>query len=89
MGCYSLAGTARAAETRGKEMNVKQITEKYLQDNGYDGLYSDLYGCACETNDLFPCDCNVGECEPGYRVDYPDGKCPCGQGCDFHIEERK
>lgn len=45
---------------------VRDIIEKYLSDNGYDGLCN--YGCSCETKDLSHCLVMNGpclECMPG------------------------
>lgn len=45
-------------------MTVKEIIEKYLKDNNYDGLYYPGE-CACKLDDLMPCeDCNF-DCQPG------------------------
>jgi len=58
-------------------MTVKEIVEEYLDENGYDGLYSDdsCFGedaCGCRSDDLFPCDDmenwgNPARCKPGYK----------------------
>ena len=53
-------------------MTVKEIVKKYLEENGFDGLYCD--DCGCKTDDLIPCD-NEGclDCQPGYKNPYtPD-----------------
>lgn len=51
-------------------MTVKEIIEKYLKDNGFDGLYNpeDKEGCGCELGDLCPCEEDFGECKPGYKI---------------------
>ena len=37
-------------------MNIKEIVEKYLKDNGYDGLCNSDFSCGCGLKDgLFPC----------------------------------
>ncbi len=46
-------------------MNVRQIVEQYLKENGYDGLYS-KGDCACVASDLMPCDDGFSNCESGY-----------------------
>lgn len=46
-------------------MEVREIVEKYLETNGYDGLFSP-YECACKRGDLMPCESDVSSCEPGY-----------------------
>ena len=49
-------------------MDIQEIVEKYLRENKFDGLYI-LGECACNIDDLFPCDGNgsILDCEPGYR----------------------
>ena len=49
-------------------MTVLQIVEKYLKDNGFDGLYDPIEPCGCPLGALFPCK-NPGNlhCEPGYE----------------------
>lgn len=53
-----------------KKVNVKQIIESYLRDNGYDGLFAsaDVAGetCGCGIDDLFLCGQICGECQPAY-----------------------
>ena len=61
-------------------MEVQEIVEAYLKENGFDGLRSTYGGCGCEIGDLVPCDLNFAQCEPGYRTD-----CDCGEGCSFHM----
>ena len=58
-------------------MNVREIVQKYLKENGFDGIYNDE--CACLTDDLAPCSESMDDCEPGYR-----GPCDCGDH-DWHI----
>lgn len=51
-------------------MNVKEIVEKYIRENNYEGL-SGLagLGCGCSIDDLMPCDCpDITYCCPAYRV---------------------
>ena len=45
---------------------VKEIVKKYLEDNKFDGLFSDGE-CACIIDDLAPCDGICFECEAGYK----------------------
>lgn len=72
-------------------LNVKKIVEGYLKKNGYSGLYHNDMDCGCELSDLMPCneDSGMGSCQPGYKVEYPDRRCPCGEGCDFHVHANK
>jgi len=54
-------------------MTVKDIIEKYLRENGFDGLASEDCGCGVEDG-LAPCEsCNIFECAPAYRF-ICDGK---------------
>jgi hypothetical protein len=69
--------------------DVKDIVREYLDANGFDGLYEEYGECACEREDLEPCCEMKSSCTPGYRVDYPERDCPCGEGCDYHIQGEK
>lgn len=60
-------------------MDVYSIVEKYLRENGYDGLFS-ADCCACLVDDLCPCDDMKGSCEAGHKA-----PCDCGDGHQFHI----
>ena len=60
-------------------MTVKEIVEKYLRDNGYEGLCNPDNECGCPLDDLMSCSGEyVGPCEPGYAsvIDYGDGPEP-------------
>ena len=51
-------------------MNCQQIIEKYLTDNGYDGLCHADPPCGCLMGDEYPflaCGEAFDECVPGYR----------------------
>lgn len=64
---------------------VKESIKKFLKNNGYDGLYSGLGDCACDLDDLVPCDDpDVNDCTAGYKI-----PCNCSHGCQFHISENK
>lgn len=53
-------------------MNVREIVQKYLVDNDYDGLFQPDGECACKSDDLFTCLGEaVDECEAGHLVDCP------------------
>ena len=63
-------------------MNGIGMIRMYLKEYGYDGLYSEG-GCACERDDLHPCDEDPSLCTAGYKV---MGCQPeCGMDCDWHI----
>jgi len=69
-------------------MTCKEIVEKYLRDNGYDGLTDGE--CACGLEDLMPCGDFGSDCVPGYKVPCPGpDKCPAGGDCEFHISPEK
>lgn len=67
-------------------MDVTELIEKALKDNGYDGLYSE-HECACRIGDLAPCGGILPDCHAGYLNPNP----VCGTGCadehDWHIED--
>ena len=54
-------------------MTVKEIIEKYLRDNGYDGLCCPDEECGCHVDDLIPCCDPCEECMPGYKGPDPSG----------------
>ena len=61
---------------------VREIVEKWLADNGYEGLYR-TDACGCELDDLVPCGECFDDCAPGYKV-------PCVDGShDFDIVAHK
>lgn len=74
-------------------MSVRTIVRQHLLAAGYDGLYSTEDWCACELDDLMPCDYDcttVGNCEPGYKVPCPGGdECEWGGDCEWHIAKEK
>lgn len=63
---------------------IKKLVEKYLTDNGFDGLFCPNT-CACKLADLMPCgeDCFDEDCEAGYLA-----PCDCGDH-DWHIQTDK
>ena len=72
-------------------MKVIDIIEKYLKDNGYDGLCTD--DCGCHLGDLIPCySQGVLDCVPGYKISAAEAR-KRFQGtfehCDFIIVEEK
>ena len=49
-------------------MDAKDIVIKWLEENGYDGLF-ESGECACVISDLMPCNSECAlNCEPGYSV---------------------
>jgi hypothetical protein len=53
--------------------NVEEIVERYLLENGYDGLYQQGE-CACKIGNIGPCDHLCLDCEPGYLTETPGGE---------------
>jgi len=51
--------------------NVKEIVKKYLDENGFDGLFSEDTNCACRKDALFLYEPCPGECRPGYNAVLP------------------
>lgn len=63
-------------------MDIQEIVKKWLIDNGFDGLFSEV--CGCEVADLIPCG-EPGNCKAGYKVPCPPD---CGEH-KFHIAKEK
>lgn len=55
-------------------MEAQEIIERFLRDNGYDGLVNVDWECGCGLDELVPCDGSISGCEPAYRI-----KCPCDE----------
>lgn len=51
----------------GVRMTIKEIVEKYLTENGFDGLCHAYVGCGCRIGDLMPCDEPGVNCEAGHE----------------------
>jgi hypothetical protein len=56
--------------------NVKQIAEKYCDDEGYHGLFNEREGCECSIGKSLSgeppwvcCECVNGDCRPGVLKD--------------------
>jgi hypothetical protein len=61
---------------KGKVMNCKEIIEKHLKDNGFDGLVHLDTECGCHMGDagLFLCDAYANkDCEPAYKHEDESG----------------
>jgi len=66
----------------GGNMNVREIIENWLKENGYDGLYYPDE-CACTIHDLMPCHGSQAcDCEPGYEH-------PGDEESPFYIKKEK
>ena len=70
-------------------ITVREIVQKFLEDNNYDGLGCDY--CSCEVSDLMPCDDEQFSyaCWAGYKVPCPGEEVCEHGGCDFHIAIKK
>ena len=64
---------------------VCEIVAIWLKENKYDGLYNSDMPCACELSDLIPCGEGMECCQAGYKKEFKDNKCGCGENCDWHI----
>ncbi|MCP4539851.1 MAG: hypothetical protein GY832_22150 [Chloroflexi bacterium] len=63
-------------------MNVREIVEAWLKENGYDGLCGEE--CGCRIGDIGACDYVEWSCVPGYA-------CPheaCIDACEEHVSYR-
>lgn len=62
-------------------MDVRKIVAKYLEENGFDGLYNLDVECSCLLSELMVCigicECITPDCKPGYRVPCTNDKCQC------------
>jgi hypothetical protein len=76
-----------------KRITVKDIVKAYLTEHGYDGLYNEDGGCACNTSDPFPCCCEGARCSPGYKRTCDGTAEGCeigtGEGVHWHIQETR
>lgn len=71
-------------------MNVRQMVEKYLKENGFDGLFADVPGgCGCEIGDLMPCEEPCDVCEAGVKIVCIDPDCDYGSEPHWHIMVQK
>lgn len=71
-------------------MTVKKIIERYLRENGYDGLTDAFGDCACFIGDLMPCESTIADCIAGHKVPCPGPEeCDLGSDCQWHIKEDK
>lgn len=48
--------------------NVWKIVVQWLNDNGYDGLYSVVNECSCSGRSILECNQLDRGCKPGYRA---------------------
>ena len=73
--------------------SIKEIVTKYLEVNGFDGLYlEDLGdGCGCRLPDLFPCSEGFSpeECIAGYAHPCDGDPEICDGKCAFHMKAEK
>jgi hypothetical protein len=63
-------------------MTVKEMVAKYLNDNGYDGLYCDV--CFCGMDDLMS-GSECSDCTPGYKIPCDPETCSALGDCEYHI----
>ncbi len=64
-------------------MNILNLIQAKLIEDGFDGLYNENGECACKHDDLEPCGHIESECYAGYLA-----PCDCGDH-DWHIQAQK
>ena len=69
-------------------MEAREIVEKWLKENGYDGLYREEC-CACRIGDLMPCSEYYADCIAGYLCKCDPETCYADGDCDWHIGPEK
>ena len=62
-----------------KSNTVIEIVRAFLVAHNFDGLFNSGGDCACDLNDLSPCQEMTESCEAGYKTE-----CDCGDH-DWHI----
>jgi len=67
-------------------MNVQDIVIKYLDDNGYDGLFNGVAPCGCETKEICPWGEMSIDCIAAYKHSPADCK-NCDNKCDGYDED--
>jgi len=65
-------------------LSIKEIVLKYLKENNFDGLFHSDMDCACDIEDLIPCDEPSVACTAGIKV-----PCDCEEKHDYHIIRRE
>lgn len=58
------------------KQTVIEIVEKYLRENGHDGLCNDDCHCECKIDNLAPCRADFSACEAGVKTDKKTDKKP-------------
>ncbi len=71
----------------GLNPTVVAILEAYLEEHGYDGLYT--HGCSCEIDDLMPCFETVFACRAGYKHECTDPECDFADEQHWYIGPEK
>jgi hypothetical protein len=66
-------------------MDLRTLLKRYMEDNGYDGLFNPNSDCACEKDDLAPCDEMSIECTLGVKGACDPETCPIDGECEWHI----
>lgn len=63
-------------------MTIKEIVQKYLTENKYDGLTLPDYDCGCGINDLMPCGEINENCKVAKKVSCSECNLPADQRSD-------
>jgi len=67
-------------------MEVTDIVIKFIEENGFDGLYNYDLGCGCGKDEYFSCGELQMECCAAYRHESPD---TCPKDCDLNCFSNK
>jgi hypothetical protein len=71
---------------KSKALTAIEIIEKYLEENGFDGLCGGDYDpCGCIRGDLAPCDYGGNDCVPAYQyepIEDAETNCPDYSKCE-------
>lgn len=62
-------------------MNVMDAVESYMEQEGFNGLYS--HECACTIDDLRPCSDDMSKCRFGVRIECK--ACDERDSCDDYV----
>jgi len=67
-------------------MEVTDIVIKYIEENGFDGLYNSDLECGCGKDEYFSCGDLKMECAAVYRHESPE---TCPPDCDMDCFSNK
>ena len=71
----------------GINMNIGEITIKFLTDHKYDGLCNSDYECGCGVDDFAPCGDSFRNCKPAYKM--KDTSQQSGEYDEYYTTEKQ